>query len=114
MATKTKIRARLATAHAAQLAAKDARIAELEEDAADSYRLTGRLGDLLTKTVNVLRGNPPELTSWSWHDIPELARRMDDRRKALRDALELVEDHKAGFLSEAAREALAADDKAAT
>lgn len=32
-----------------------------------------RQGDLLTRTVNALRGNPPPLTSWSHHDIPELA-----------------------------------------
>jgi hypothetical protein len=32
-----------------------------------------RQSDLLTRTVNALRGNPPPLTSWSHHDIPELA-----------------------------------------
>jgi len=48
-----------------------------------------RQGDLLTRTVNALRGNPPPLTSWSHHDIPELAAEKVaevDRLTAERDA----------------------------
>ncbi len=41
--------------------------AEVEE----SDALRERLAGLLTRTVNVLRGEPPENTQWSWHDIPE-------------------------------------------
>ena len=42
-----------------------------------------RQGDLLTSTVNVLRGDPPPLTTWSHHDIPELARALKDERNQL-------------------------------
>jgi len=61
-------------------------LAEVEE-----YDATlTRQGDLLTRTVNALRGNPPHLTSWSHHDIPELAAEKVSevqRLTAERDAL---------------------------
>ncbi len=61
-------------------------LAEVEE-----YDATlTRQGDLLTRTVNALRGNPPPLTSWSHHDIPELAAEKVSevqRLTAERDAL---------------------------
>ena len=31
------------------------------------------MADLLTRTANALRGDPPPLTAWSWHDLPERA-----------------------------------------
>ena len=45
----------------------------LQEDVEEYDAILRRQGDLLTRTVNALRGNPPPLTSWSHHDIPELA-----------------------------------------
>jgi hypothetical protein len=45
----------------------------LQEEVEEYDAILGRQGDLLTRTVNALRGNPPPLTSWSHHDIPELA-----------------------------------------
>jgi hypothetical protein len=35
--------------------------------------LNDKLADILNRTVNALRGEPPPLTQWSWHDLPELA-----------------------------------------
>lgn len=50
-----------------------AEVERLREDVVDYDTLLGRQGDLLTATVNVLRGDPPELTTWSHHDVAELA-----------------------------------------
>ena len=36
-------------------------------------QLRAIMADLLTRTANALRGDPPPLTSWSWHDLPERA-----------------------------------------
>lgn len=46
--------------------------------------LSNRQGHLLTATVNVLRGDPPPLTSWSHHDIPELAADLVAEAESLR------------------------------
>ena len=45
----------------------------LQEEIEEYDAILTRQSDLLTRTVNALRGNPPPLTSWSHHDIPELA-----------------------------------------
>ena len=45
----------------------------LQEEVEEYDAILIRQGDLLIRTVNALRGNPPPLTSWSHHDIPELA-----------------------------------------
>lgn len=47
--------------------------ADWQEDAEDSDRLRAKMADLLTRTVNAIRGEPPPLTRWSWHDLPERA-----------------------------------------
>ena len=52
--------------------------AEQERDEAraesdETHAILERLSDLLTRTVNTLRGDPPPLVAWSWHDIPDLA-----------------------------------------
>lgn len=62
----------------------------LQEEVEEYDATLGRQGDLLTRTVNALRGNPPPLTSWSHHDIPELAAEKVSevqRLTAERDAL---------------------------
>ena len=72
----------------------------LQEDVEEYDAILRRQGDLLTRTVNALRGNPPPLTSWSHHDIPELAaekvsevERLTAERDALRSLLtEFVDD----------------------
>ena len=45
----------------------------LQKDVEEYDAILTRQSDLLTRTVNALRGNPPPLTSWSHHDIPKLA-----------------------------------------
>ena len=47
----------------------------LQEEVEEYDATLTRQSDLLTRTVNALRGDPPPLTSWSHHDIPELADR---------------------------------------
>lgn len=35
-----------------------------------------KLADILTRTANALKGQPAELSSHSWHDLPEVAQRL--------------------------------------
>lgn len=54
-------------------------VAEVEKlrNLDDDYSgLLIRQGELLTGVVNAIRGNPRELTTWSHHDAPELAREL--------------------------------------
>jgi hypothetical protein len=55
-----------------------------------SSSLIRRQGKLLRAAVNILRGPPPEDTSWSHHDIAELAQRAMDRIKELEAALRKI------------------------
>ena len=50
-----------------------AEIERLTREWDDAVTTINRQGDLLTATVNVLRGKPPELKMWSHHDVAELA-----------------------------------------
>lgn len=44
---------------------------ELKLDNREGANLRERLSSILTRTANALRGEPPPLVSWSWHDLPE-------------------------------------------
>ena len=44
-----------------------------ENDCHDCEQLRDKMADLLTRTANALRGDPPPLTRWSWHDLPDRA-----------------------------------------
>lgn len=48
-------------------------IRRLREESDTSYVCVKRMGDLLTGVANALRGPPPPLTLWSWHDLPDRA-----------------------------------------
>lgn len=83
--------------HSADLDATDQLLAEvkrLDEVTslleAEGHPLITRQGDLLTGVANALRGQPPELTSWSHHDLPELAVKTVAERDRLRAALDAV------------------------
>jgi hypothetical protein len=58
-------------------------IKELRQDLRETQRINRRMSSLLTQTVRVLRGPPPSDTLWSWHDIPELTRKMMREKKDL-------------------------------
>ena len=58
-------------------------IATLETQLSDARKeeelnaaLLLKLSDLLTRTVNEIKGQPPELTQWSHHDLPDLAKEL--------------------------------------
>lgn len=55
--------------------------AEAETDGYD--RILSRQSDLLTGVANALNGPPPELTTWSHHDLPQKAAQLVDDRKRL-------------------------------
>jgi hypothetical protein len=58
---------------ALDLGRADRKLAEAREEIEEYSSLLTRQGDLLTGVANALKGPPPELTSWSHHDLPELA-----------------------------------------
>lgn len=61
------------------------------EDQHESDLLRERMSRLLTGTANALKGDPPELTSWSWHNLPELVADMQAEQSRLRGVVEAVE-----------------------
>ena len=64
-----------------------AELRRLHADAEESEALRERLSALLRNTAIALRGPEPELTRWSWHDLPELATALKAQRDALLEAL---------------------------
>lgn len=44
---------------------------ELKSDLAESDAVRDQLADLLHRTAIAVRGPEPELTRWSWHDVPD-------------------------------------------
>ena len=62
-------------------------LAEARAELALSEDLVNRLGKILNDTINVLRGLPPELHSWSTHDTAVWAARVVDERDEARNAL---------------------------
>jgi hypothetical protein len=73
-----------------------AELAEAKEEADHNYRLISRQGRLLSATVNVLRGDPPDDTLWSVHDVVELTQALvetvRDLENKLRSALDECRD----------------------
>lgn len=49
---------------------------EMIECAEEDRALCDKLSDILTRTANVLKGEPKPLHLHSWHDLPEVARRL--------------------------------------
>ncbi len=63
----------------AELAALKTEGEELKAEVEAFDRLVQTQSRILTETVNWLKGPPPELTTWSHHDIAELARQTVQR-----------------------------------
>ena len=61
-----------------------AELAEAEKELSLSEELVNRLGKILNDTINVLRGPPPELQSWSTHDTADVARGVVEARDRAR------------------------------
>ena len=49
---------------------------EMIESAEEERALCDKLAGILTRTANVLKGEPKPLHRHSWHDLPEVARRL--------------------------------------
>ena len=59
-------------AFAAGAASRDAEIEALKRELREGEDLRERLSDILTRSVNAIRGEPEPLSLHSWHDLPEL------------------------------------------
>jgi len=66
------------------------------DDGETLYNLCVEQAAILTEVANALRGDPPELTHWSHHDLAQRARDVMDENKRLREALKLIKvaEHK--------------------
>ena len=53
-------------------ASRDAEIEALKRELREGEDLRERLSDILTRSVNAIRGEPEPLSLHSWHDLPEL------------------------------------------
>ena len=51
---------------------------EMIESAEEERALCDKLADILTRTANVLKGEPKPLHRHSWHDLPDAAQRLVD------------------------------------
>ena len=49
---------------------------EMLESAEEERALCDKMADILTRTANVLKGEPKPLHRHSWHDLPEVAQRL--------------------------------------
>lgn len=56
---------------------------ELAQDLRETDHALDRSSEILRRIVLQLRGAPPPLTSWSWHDIPELVAELQAERDEL-------------------------------
>lgn len=64
---------------------------KLQDENHDLHWLTTRHAEILTGTVNALRGDPGPLTTWSHHDAAELAVAIVAERDQLRAELAAME-----------------------
>ena len=49
---------------------------EMIESAEEDRALCDKMAGILTRTANVLKGNPKPLHRHGWHDLPEVAHRL--------------------------------------
>lgn len=49
---------------------------EMIESAEEDRALCNKLADILTRTANVLKGDPRPLNRHGWHDLPEVAQKL--------------------------------------
>jgi hypothetical protein len=59
-----------------ELAQARVEVERLHEEVEESDAVRTRMADLLTRTANALKGDPPPLTQHDWSDLPEVAARI--------------------------------------
>lgn len=69
-----------------------ARVAELEAENAEDDALRTRMGDILTLTVNALKGEPDSRSLHDWATLPEVARALVAHAAKLRETLDDIAD----------------------
>ena len=55
---------------------KKSKLTQALEDYNEAHALAMRLGDLLTRTANALKGKPGPLSLHDWSDLPKVAAKM--------------------------------------
>lgn len=77
-----------------------ATLREAWSDVEECRALVNRQGELLTAAANALRGDPPPLTTWSHHDVAELAcllrERAEKAEAQVRRVLALADEYARG------------------
>jgi hypothetical protein len=69
----------LAASSAGPPAAEQFTAAELREQLQEADQVLSRMSALLTQIAAALKGEPPELATHDWSDLPELARRCAEQ-----------------------------------
>ncbi|AYG02383.1 hypothetical protein [Gryllotalpicola protaetiae] len=57
-------------------------IAELTSEIEEYRQLCEKLTEILERTADALKGEPPPRMMHSWHDLPQVARRLNEQRRA--------------------------------
>lgn len=55
------------------------KLEEEEEEHQETFLIMQMLADLLRQIAIVLKGPEPELTTWSWHDLPQLVTKLKEQ-----------------------------------
>ena len=56
-----------------------------------------KLSDLLARTANEIKGQPPELTQWSHHDLPEMAKELMADNTTVKQDLTVIQESNDAF-----------------
>lgn len=73
------------------------RLAQMSQELHDAYKLIAKQGELLTNTVNLIRGMPPQGVLWSHHDVPQLVLELRDYVDGQHQKMELPMDQAVSF-----------------
>jgi len=68
-------------------AAKDAEIEALRAEVEESDAVVDKLARVLAETAIVIKGPEPDMTKWSYHDIPDSVRAIQARAERLAEEL---------------------------
>jgi len=66
-----------------QISTLTAQVEAMQKDYDESCHTVETLSSLLAKICDIVKGQPPELTLYSWHDLPEKVESMQAENKQL-------------------------------
>ncbi len=58
-------------------------VQQLRTEAEEEQAIRARMAELLSGVANALHGGPLENGCWSWHDLPDLAKKLREENEHL-------------------------------